>query len=89
MHFAKPFLADQLHDHFAALDIGAAMDERFHAFDQATGKLLWEFQMEAGGYATPCTYEAGGRQYVLIAAGGGGKPETKPGNAYYCFALPR
>jgi quinoprotein glucose dehydrogenase len=68
--------------------IGAAMDERFHAFDKATGKLLWEFQMEAGGYATPCTYEISGRQYVLIAAGGGGKPETKPGNAYYCFALP-
>ena len=68
--------------------IGAAMDERFHAFDKATGKLLWEFQMEAGGYATPCTYSVGGRQFVLIAAGGGGKPETKPGNAYYAFALP-
>ncbi|MBI2948493.1 MAG: PQQ-binding-like beta-propeller repeat protein [Verrucomicrobia bacterium] len=68
--------------------IGAAMDERFHAFDKATGKLLWEFQMEAGGYATPATFEIKGRQYVVIAAGGGGKPETKPGNAYYCFALP-
>ena len=68
--------------------IGAAMDERFHAFDKATGKLLWEFQMEAGGYATPATYELDGRQYVVIAAGGGGKPETKPGNAFYCFALP-
>jgi quinoprotein glucose dehydrogenase len=68
--------------------IGAAMDERFHAFDKSTGKLLWEFQMEAGGYATPATYDVGGRQYVVIAAGGGGKPETKPGNAYYCFALP-
>ncbi|MBI4659807.1 MAG: PQQ-binding-like beta-propeller repeat protein [Verrucomicrobia bacterium] len=68
--------------------IGAAMDERFHAYDKATGKLLWEFQMEAGGYATPATYAIGGRQFVVIAAGGGGKPETKPGNAYYCFALP-
>jgi quinoprotein glucose dehydrogenase len=69
--------------------IGAAMDERFHAFDKATGKLLWEFQMEAGGYATPATYEIAGRQFVVIAAGGGGKPETKPGNAFYCFALPK
>ncbi|MBI2928033.1 MAG: PQQ-binding-like beta-propeller repeat protein [Verrucomicrobia bacterium] len=69
--------------------IGAAMDERFHAYDKDTGKLLWEFQMDAGGYATPATYEVNGRQYVIIAAGGGGKPETKPGNAYYCFALPR
>ena len=69
--------------------IGAAMDERFHAYDKATGKLAWEFQMEAGGYATPSTYDVNGRQFVLIAAGGGGKPETKPGNAYYAFALPR
>jgi quinoprotein glucose dehydrogenase len=68
--------------------IGAAMDERFHAFDKLTGKLLWEFQMDAGGYATPATYEIDGRQFVIIAAGGGGKPETKAGNAFYCFALP-
>jgi quinoprotein glucose dehydrogenase len=68
--------------------IGAAMDERFHAFDKASGKLVWEFQMEAGGYATPATYELNGRQYIVIAAGGGGKPESKPGNAFYCFALP-
>ena len=68
--------------------IGAAMDERFHAYDKLSGKLLWEFQMEAGGYATPASFEINGRQYVVIAAGGGGKPETKPGNAFYCFTLP-
>jgi quinoprotein glucose dehydrogenase len=67
--------------------IGAAMDEKFHAFDAKTGELLWEFQMEAGGYATPATYQLNGRQYITIAAGGGGKPETKAGNAFYCFAL--
>ena len=68
--------------------IGAAMDERFRAIDQATGKVLWEFQMDAGGYATPATYAVDGKQYVVIAAGGGGKPGTKAGDAYYCFALP-
>jgi quinoprotein glucose dehydrogenase len=68
--------------------IGASMDERFHAYDKHTGELLWEFQLNAGGYATPATYETGGRQFVVIAAGGGGKPGTKSGNAYYCFALP-
>jgi quinoprotein glucose dehydrogenase len=68
--------------------IGAAMDERFHAFDKTSGKLIWEFQMDAGGYATPATYAVKGRQYIVMAAGGGGKPETRPGNAYYCFALP-
>jgi quinoprotein glucose dehydrogenase len=69
--------------------IGAAMDERFHAYDKSTGQLLWEFQMDAGGYATPATYSVNGKQYVVIAAGGGGKPETKSGNAYYCFSLPQ
>ena len=68
--------------------IGAAMDERLHAFDKDSGELLWEFQMDAGGYATPATYQVNGRQYVVIAAGGGGKPGTKPGDKYYCFALP-
>jgi quinoprotein glucose dehydrogenase len=69
--------------------IGAAMDERIHAYDKETGELLWEYQMEFGGYATPATYEVDGRQFVLIAAGGGGKPGTKTGDLYYCFALPR
>jgi quinoprotein glucose dehydrogenase len=68
--------------------IGAAMDERFHAYDKDTGELLWEFQMDAGGYATPSTYQVDGRQYVVIAAGGGGKPGTKPGDRYYCFGIP-
>ena len=69
--------------------IGAAMDERFHAFDAETGALLWEHQLDAGAYASPATFEAEGRQYVVVAAGGGGKPETRPGDSYYCFALSR
>jgi quinoprotein glucose dehydrogenase len=69
--------------------IGAAMDERFHAYDKDTGELLWEYQMEFGGYATPATYEVDGRQYVVIAAGGAVKPGTKAGDLFYCFALPR
>ena len=68
--------------------IAATMDERFRAFDTESGEILWEFQMDAGGYATPATFAVDGKQYVVIAAGGGGKPETRPGNAYYCFALP-
>lgn len=69
--------------------IGASMDERFHAYDKDTGELLWEYQLEFGGYATPATYEVDGRQYVVIAAGGGGKPETRAGDVFYCFALPK
>jgi quinoprotein glucose dehydrogenase len=68
--------------------IGATKDERFRAFDKETGKVLWETQLEAGAYATPATYEVDGRQYVVIAAGGGGKVGTKSGDAFIAFTLP-
>ena len=67
--------------------IGATMDERFRAINKKSGEILWTFQLEAGAYATPASYMLNGKQYVVIAAGGGGKPGTKPGNKYYCFAL--
>lgn len=68
--------------------IGGTMDARFRAFNKMTGELLWEDQLPAGGYATPCTYEVDGRQYVCIAAGGAGKLKTKPGESFVTFALP-
>jgi quinoprotein glucose dehydrogenase len=68
--------------------IGATQDEKFRAFDKKTGKVLWETDLPAGGYASPCTYEVNGKQYVVIAAGGGGKPRTKAGDAFVAFALP-
>lgn len=68
--------------------IGGTKDEKFHAFDKTNGKLLWDYALPAGGYATPCTYMAGGRQYVVIAAGGGGKLKTRSGDAFVAFALP-
>ncbi len=67
--------------------IGASMDERFHAYDKLTGELLWEYQLEAGAYATPATFAIEGQQYIVVAAGGGGKPGTKSGDGYYCFSL--
>jgi quinoprotein glucose dehydrogenase len=67
--------------------IGASMDERFHIYNAENGELLWEYQLEAGGYATPATYMVDGKQYVVIAGGGGGKPGTKSGDKYYCFTL--
>jgi quinoprotein glucose dehydrogenase len=70
------------------LFIGATKDECFRAFDPQTGRELWKVKLPAGGYATPATYEAGGRQYVVIACGGG-KMGTKSGDAYVAFALPR
>lgn len=69
------------------LFIAATRDERFRAFDKATGQLLWETQLPAAGYATPSTYQVDGKQYVVIAAGGG-KLGTPSGDAYIAFALP-
>jgi quinoprotein glucose dehydrogenase len=69
------------------LFIAATRDEKFRVFDKATGELLWETQLPAAGYATPSTYMVNGRQYVVIAAGGG-KLGTKSGDAYVAFALP-
>jgi quinoprotein glucose dehydrogenase len=68
--------------------IGATKDARFRAFDVGTGQVLWEAQLETAAYATPATYEVDGRQYIVVAAGGGGKPGTRPGDQYVAFALP-
>ena len=67
--------------------IGATSDERFRVFDTEDGALLYETTLPAAGYATPITYAVDGRQYVVIAAGGG-KVGTKSGDAYVAFALP-
>ncbi|MBL9161738.1 MAG: pyrroloquinoline quinone-dependent dehydrogenase [Planctomycetaceae bacterium] len=67
--------------------IAGTKDEKFRAFDKQTGKVLWEHQLPAGGYATPATYMVDGRQYVVIAAGGAGKLRTKAGDAFVAFAL--
>ena len=67
--------------------IGASKDEKFRAFNSETGEVLWETRLPAGGYATPATFEVNGRQYVVIAAGGG-KMGTKSGDSYLAYALP-
>jgi quinoprotein glucose dehydrogenase len=67
--------------------IAATMDAKLRAFDKSTGALLWEAQLPAAGYATPSTYRVNGKQYVVVAAGGG-KLGTPSGDAYVAFALP-
>ena len=68
--------------------IGGSADEMFRAFDADTGKVLWEFKLSAGGYAVPSVYQVDGKQYVVIAAGGGNRLGTPTGDAFYAFALP-
>lgn len=67
--------------------IAATKDERIRAFDKKTGAVLWEAKLPAAGYATPATYMANGKQYIVIACGGG-KIGSKSGDSYVAFALP-
>lgn len=69
------------------LFIAATADEKLRAFDKTTGELLWETKLPAAGYATPATYAVGGRQFVVVAAGGG-KLGTPSGSKYMAYALP-
>jgi quinoprotein glucose dehydrogenase len=68
--------------------IAASRDEHLRAFDRRTGRELWKAKLPAAGYATPATCAVNGRQYVVIACGGG-KIGTKSGDAYVAFALPQ
>jgi quinoprotein glucose dehydrogenase len=71
------------------LFIGASVfDEKFHAYDKTTGKLLWETQLPFSALATPATYMVNGKQYVVIAAGGGQSSRKPSGGVYVAFALP-
>jgi len=70
--------------------IGATnFDNKFRAFDKSTGELLWEATLPFSGNATPATYEVNGRQFVVIAAGGGKDPKSHSGGVYVAFALPQ
>ena len=69
--------------------IGAAMDDYLRAFDVETGEELWKGRLPAGGQATPMSYRVhpGGKQYVVIAAGGHGRAGTRLGDYIVAFAL--
>jgi quinoprotein glucose dehydrogenase len=61
-------------------------DRMIRAFDSDTGDVLWEHQLRAGGFATPCTYEVKGKQYIVIAAAGG-KDGSIATDEYVAFSL--
>jgi len=71
------------------LFIGATLyDKKLRAFDAANGNLLWETVLPYAGNATPITYQAGGKQYVLIQADNARDKKAPQGAAYVAFALP-
>ncbi len=67
--------------------IAATSDAKMRAFNKRTGKLLWETDLPACGFATPSVYEVDGKQFLVIACGGG-KLKKPSGDVYVCFALP-
>jgi len=69
------------------LFIAASKDGMIRAYNKTNGKLLWEYKLPVPGFATPSVYEVNGKQFLVIACGGG-KLKTKSGDAYVAFALP-
>jgi quinoprotein glucose dehydrogenase len=70
------------------LIIGATTyDNKFHVYDKRNGALLWETTLPAAGNATPSVYMVNGREYIVIACGGG-KNGAASGGTYVAFALP-
>jgi quinoprotein glucose dehydrogenase len=68
--------------------IAASRDDKLRAFDVSTGKELWQASLPAGGQATPMSYVAAGRQFVVIAAGGHARLGSTLGDAVIAFSLP-
>jgi quinoprotein glucose dehydrogenase len=66
--------------------IAATGDKMFRAFDQLTGDLVWETKLPFAAFAKPATYMIDGKQYIVIAAGGG--RGTESGDIYIAFSLP-
>ncbi len=70
--------------------IAATNDERFRAFDKDTGEQLWVTHLPASGHASPMTFlgRKTGKQFVVIAAGGGNKYNENFSGKLMVFSLP-
>ena len=65
----------------------ATIDPHLRAFDADNGKEIWTMELPASAQSTPMTYEWGGKQYIVICAGGHGKLKSKMGDSVVAFAL--
>jgi len=87
LNYGTPGLGGPLVTAGGLVFIGAVMDDYLRAFDIDSGEELWRGRLPAGGQATPMAYQLGGRQYVVIAAGGHGSMGTRRGDYLVAFAL--
>jgi quinoprotein glucose dehydrogenase len=88
LELGTPTLGGPLFTDGGLVFIGSTMDDLLRAFDADTGSLLWAGELPNGGHATPMTYAVGGRQYVVIAAGGHPVLGSEIGESVVAFALP-
>jgi quinoprotein glucose dehydrogenase len=87
VHLGMPGLGGPIATAGGLVFIAASLDDRLRAFDTDSGQMLWEVKLPAGGQATPMTYAVGGRQYLVIAAGGY-KGDSTRGDYLIAYALP-
>lgn len=66
--------------------MAGTFDRMIRAFESESGRITWEYELPAGGFATPMTYEANGKQYVVIAAAGG-KDKSRANDEFIAFSL--
>ncbi|WP_219856298.1 glucose/quinate/shikimate family membrane-bound PQQ-dependent dehydrogenase [Pseudomonas japonica] len=69
--------------------IAGTQDNYIRGYNVTNGDLLWQARLPAGGQATPMTYEANGKQYLVIMAGGHGSFGTQMGDYLIAYALPK
>ena len=87
LNYGTPGLGGPLVTAGGLVFIGAVMDDYLRAFDIDSGEELWRGRLPAGGQSTPMAYQLGGRQYVVIAAGGHGSMGTRRGDYLVAYAL--
>jgi len=90
LSWAPPGMGGPLLTRSGLVFIGAAMDGYLRAFDAASGAELWRDHLPAGAHANPMTYRVrpGGKQFVVIAAGGHTSIPSERGDALVAYALP-
>lgn len=88
MKIGVPMLGGPISTAGNVMFIAGTQDNYLRAFNVTNGDLLWQSRLPAGGQATPMTYEANGKQYVVIMAGGHGSFGTKMGDYLIAYALP-
>jgi quinoprotein glucose dehydrogenase len=89
MTIGVPSLSGTLTTRGGLIFLSGTADQYLRGFDLATGMELWKARLPAGGQATPMTYVADGRQFIVISAGGNMLMRTKFGDYTIAYALPR